>query len=173
MAMSRYVFLLRGINVGGKNSLPMAELKSLMSDNKFRDVQTYIQSGNIIATASKSQASKLGSLINTEFGFEPAVLVLQDREFLAAIEKIPYPLDNGKIVHLFFCSSPPKPDLEKIEKYQTESEQYMVHNNVCYLFTPDGLGRSKLAANLESCLNTQATARNLNTVFRLQEMLEN
>ncbi len=171
--MARFVFLLRGINVGGNNPLPMSELKSLMSDNGFKDIQTYIQSGNIVATSSKAQASKLGSIIKTQFDFEPAVLVLTDKEFLSIVDRLPYPLDAGKHVHFYFCSSSPKPDLEKFEKYQSSTEQYLLDKKVCYLYAPDGIGRSKLAANLESCLGTPATGRNLNTVLKLQEMLNN
>lgn len=79
--MNRYIILLRGVNVGGKNILPMKELKSLLEHSGFKNVATYIQSINLILQADKRPARKIGTLIETTFGFNPDVLSFTEKEF--------------------------------------------------------------------------------------------
>jgi uncharacterized protein (DUF1697 family) len=161
--------LFRGINVGGRNLLPMKELVSLLDTNTYRNIRTYIQSGNLVLQ-SHEKPENIALLIHDRFGFEPEVFVFEEPEFSAAVEKNPYASGDGKHVHFFFCNEQPEINIEKLERLKSDSEQYHVNGRVCYFFAPEGIGRSKLAANMESCLGVSATGRNLNTVRKLKEM---
>ena len=165
-----YIILFRGINVGGKNLLPMKELVEVLTDHNYQNIKTYIQSGNLVLQ-SQGKPENIASIVLDRFGFEPEVLVLEKPKFLAAVADNPFSSPHGKDIHFFFCKDMPEPDSAKLEKYKSESEEYHIEGKVFYLFAPDGIGRSKLAANIESCLGVAATGRNLNTIHKLQEML--
>jgi uncharacterized protein (DUF1697 family) len=79
----------------------------------------------------------------------------------------PYQGFEGKFVHFYFCKEAPKIDKTKLLALTTETECYELIDNVFYLHAPDGIGRSKLVANIESCLGVPATGRNLNTIKKL------
>ena len=102
--MKTYVVLFRGINVGGRNTLPMKNLVALLMDNGFHDVQTYIQSGNVVLRSVKRPDSGIGPLIQKQFGFSPDIQVLSESELAGAMEKNPFSCANGKAVHLYFCA---------------------------------------------------------------------
>lgn len=169
--MEVFVALLRGINVGGKNILKMKELASLLEDNACRDVKTYIQSGNVVFEREEAPEN-LDEIIEQEFGFRPSVFVVTSETFLQAVEANPYSADKGNQLHLYFCLSEPTPDVERLESLRIESERFTILNNVLYLHAPDGIGRSKLAAKIESCMGVPTTARNLNTINKLVKMIE-
>lgn len=175
MALNTYIVLLRGINVGGKNILPMKMLKALLQKNGFENVRTYIQSGNVVVDTDQTSAPKptrIESLIESACDVKPSIIVLKKSDFLKAVKANPFTLGEGKQIHFYFCSSRPKLDNNLIEKYQAKSEQLEVKSNVCYLYAPDGIGRSKLVANMESCLGVSTTGRNLNTINKLMQMCE-
>lgn len=171
--MKTYIILLRGINVGGNNLLPMKELQILLENTGFENVRTYIQSGNIILDSSKSPETDISSLISSQFGFEPIVLTLSKKEFESAVLDNPYQAYEGKFVHFYFCKERPNINAEKLETVVSETENYKLIGNVLYIHAPDGIARSKLIVNIEKCLGVAATGRNLNTVNRLSEMLQN
>lgn len=90
-----------------------------------------------------------------------------------AINNNPYNTENGKALHFFFLESLPKtPDLDGLNAIRSDSEEYKLHNNIFYLYAPDGIGRSKLAAKVEKNLGVALTARNWNTVSKLFEMVK-
>ena len=169
--MNKFIALLRGVNVGGTNVLPMKELCVVLEAAGFSNVKTYIQSGNIMLTSEKTSGSDIAGLINGEFGFMPEVLVLTEREFNLSAANNPYPDFEGKYVHFYFCKTAPKLDLAKLNAWIADTERYKVWGNVFYLHAPDGIGRSKLVANIETCLGGSATGRNLNTITKLKRML--
>ena len=169
--MQKYVVLLRGINVGGKNLLPMKELKSLLEASGFQDVQTYIQSGNIVLLSKADPSLKISQLVEAEFGFAPAIMALSELEFLNAVSSNPYRDQQAKTVHIYFCEREPVLDSAKLQLLVASSEEYELHSRVFYLYAPAGIGRSKLIASIEECLGTTATGRNLNTVNKLASML--
>ena len=169
--MEKFIVLLRGINVGGNNILPMKDLKKLLTDSGYAEVQTYIQSGNIVLSAAKLVSDEIEDLIEKQFGFRPAALVLNEPNFKHAAVNNPFKEQDGKTVHFYFCSGLPTPNSDRLTDLKTESEQYQIIDQVFYLHAPDGIGRSKLAAKAESCLGVSATARNLNTVNKLLTML--
>lgn len=170
--MKTYIVLLRGINVGGKKLLPMKELISLLEQNGFENVETYIQSGNIVLQSKSRPSREIENLIVGKFGFKPEIIVLEKSEFDSAIINNPYNPTEEKFAHFYFCSALPKLDTEKLKKVATESEEYQLKEKVFYLHAPKGIGRSKLVTNLESCLGVPATGRNLNTIKKLSQMVK-
>ncbi len=170
--MKRYIVLLRGVNVGGNNLLKMKELKQLLEDSHFENVKTYIQSGNIVLSFNQNPIKKVAELIQTRFGFTPKIMVLSESEFNVAVENNPYKQYEGKFVHVYFCEKTPQISPIKLEKYTSETENHTLIGNVFYIHAPEGVARSKLVANIESCLGVSATGRNLNTVSKLAEMIK-
>ena len=171
--MNTYIILLRGVNVGGKNLVPMKQLKKDLNENGFSNVKTYIQSGNILVSSVNNPESEIGDLIESSFGFKPEVLALSNNEFDLAVSKNPFKGLEGKCVHFYFCKQPPKLNLTKIQSLSSAIENHKLINSVFYLHAPDGIGRSKLVSNIEACLGASATGRNLNTVNKIKEMAKN
>ncbi|MDB6062428.1 MAG: hypothetical protein JWM78_2531 [Verrucomicrobiaceae bacterium] len=170
--MKTYIALLKSINVGGKNLLPMKELVALLEENSFLNIKTYIQSGNVIFQ-SKVKPQAVGELIANKFGFKPEVFILEKSELDAAIKRNPYSPAEGKLVHFYFCNKTPTLNMDRLKALAAKSEQYFLKGKVFYLHAPNGVSRSKLVANIESCLGMPATGRNLNTVNKLKEMAAN
>ena len=172
--MTRWIALFRGINVGGKNLLKMAELRRGLAEIGFEDVQTYIQSGNVILDAKSksatSVAKKIAGHVEEAHGFRPAVMVLSPEDVQAAKDANPFPQAevDPKTLHFFFLErTAAKPDWEAIKKAQAASEDYHLTDRLFYLYAPDGIARSKLAANAEKYLGVTTTARNLRTVEKI------
>ncbi|MBF9035224.1 DUF1697 domain-containing protein [Rhodobacterales bacterium HKCCE2091] len=172
--MTARVLLLRGINVGGRNSLPMSDLRTVLEDLGARDVATYIQSGNAVFRGDvSSDAVTVG--IEARAGFRPQALVLTAAAFRAVADANPYPdaaAADGKAVHVFFCDGAPRDPDGATRALATETEDVTVTGNAAYLLAPEGIGRSKLAARLERLLGVPATARNWKTVTALAGMLD-
>ncbi len=171
--MHKFIVLFRGINVGGNNLLPMKELVPLLKQNGYESVSSYIQSGNIVLKSPNNPAEQVQSLVSESFGFSPVLLTLVEPAFSTSVLNNPYKEFEGKFVHFYFCESDINLDMDKLNKYITSSEEYTVKGNVFYLHAPEGIGRSKLVANIESCLGQSATGRNLNTVNKISSMLKN
>jgi len=151
----------------------MKELKLLLEDEGYEGVRTYIQSGNVVLNAKLNPLADIASKVEMKFGFLPEILAIEKTEFDHAFSANPYSLLEGKTVHFYFCINKPKLNAQKLESYAGKGETYQLKGNVFYLHAPNGIGRSKLVPNIESCLATPATGRNLNTVLRLKEMVEN
>jgi uncharacterized protein (DUF1697 family) len=176
-AMQIYVALFRGINVGGSHLLPMKDLKLVLEKNGCVDVQTYIQSGNVIFRSALSDISRLGTqltaAVSRNHGFEPRALVLTRTELEGAAAGNPFrdAEENPKSLHLFFLAERPKRlDLKPLEALQAKTERFALKGKILYLYTPDGFGTSRLAERAERLLGVEATARNWRTVKTLLEM---
>jgi uncharacterized protein (DUF1697 family) len=174
-----YIALFRGINVGGKNKLPMKDLVATLENVGSRDVATYIQSGNAVFRSEEQDSSLLSeeimATIGERHGFEPRVLVLGSEEMERAMLSNPFPEAESepKSLHLYFLAAPPeRPDLDAFEGIKSDRERFVLADDVFYLHAPDGLGRSKLAANVERLLGVPATARNWRTVRKVMEMAQ-
>lgn len=177
--MQTYIALFRGINVGGNNILPMKELKVLLEKLDAEKVATYIQSGNVVLThrekTTKTLSEKITAAVKKNFGFEPNVLLLKQKEIEQAIFSNPFTEGEKepKTLHAFFLESKPKnPNFEKMDEIKINSEQYKLIGNIYYLHAPGGIGKSKLAANAEKLLGVPATARNWRTVIRILDMIK-
>ena len=137
--MNTYIALLRGINVGGQNKLPMKRLVTLLERLDCQEVKTYIQSGNAVFQhgddAPSRLAERIGEAIEAECGFTAAVLMLGREDFERAIAQNPFhkAVAEPKTLHLYFLSSlPTEPDFEKMELFKADSEQFELQENVFY-----------------------------------------
>ena len=175
--MQTWIALLRGINVGGKNRLPMKELVRELEQLDLVNVRTYIQSGNAVFQAPRSKIAKLGDRIGQRIeqshGFQPRVLILSAGDLQRASKANPFheAQQEAKTLHLFFLSAVPEtPDLPGLQERKEPSERFELIRDVFYLHAPRGLARSKLAASVEKRLGVAATGRNWRTVQKLIEM---
>ena len=175
--MNTYVAFFRGINVGGNNPLPMKELVAALESIGARKVRTYIQSGNAVCESAEKNLARLSKQLSTEInkrcGFEPHVHILTLDALSKAIAENPFPeaVADPSSLHLGFLASPPKsPNLEKLATLRKDSERFLLTERVFYLHAPEGVGRSKLAANSEKLLGVQMTDRNWKTVCKVKEM---
>ena len=179
--MTRCVSLLRGINVGGNKAVRMDALKELHESLGLQRVETYIQSGNVVFTSDDANTAQLSSQIEEAFqhklGFLSNVIVRTADEFNVIIENNPFkdqPMKETKwIVAMFLASDPINTALEDIQKTYSGPEEIHIIGQEVYIYYPEGIGRSKLTNTfLEKKLKTVGTARNWNTVLRLQKMME-
>jgi len=175
--MYTFIALLRGINVGGHNKLPMRDLVQLLETIGFANVKTYIQSGNVVFQTQRDArvalAEEIRSAIGQSYGFRPQVMLLGLEDLATAVSRNPFlqATQEPKTLHFYFLeSSPPQPDLAELEMLKTEREQFKLIDNVFYLYAPDGIGRSKLAARVEKALGVATTARNWRTVSKVMEL---
>ena len=156
--------------------MAMKDLVEILESVGCENVKTYIQSGNVVFQIKKKPVTKIAReisyKISESYGFEPKILLLNVSELEEAIKNNPFKTEDGKALHFFFLDSCPKnPDLEGLMAAKSKSEKYQLHKNVFYLYAPDGIGRSKLAAKVEQCMGIPATARNWNTVNKLISMV--
>lgn len=177
--MATWIVLLRGINVGGKNILPMKDLVKSLETAGSTNVRTYIQSGNVVLERSKVSAKMLaeqiGETIASNHGFRPTVLVLPVDELRTAIADNPYPeaAAEPKSLHLFFLeSAAAESSMESLSTLTSPSESFRVVGKVVYLHAPEGVGRSKFVSGVEKAIGVNATARNWRTVIKLLDMAD-
>lgn len=174
--MEDYILLLRGVNVGGTGTLPMAALRSLLTGLGARDVATYIQSGNAVFRgdfAPAALADEIETAIEAAHGFRPAALVLTAERLAAVHAGFPFAAarQDPKTGHIWFLArAPTAVDRDAISALAGPDERWALAPGAFYLHAPSGIGRSKLAARVERLLGVPATARNLNTVNRLVAM---
>ncbi len=178
--MKAYIALLRGINVGGKNKLPMDVLVKTLEGLGAQSVKTYIQSGNVVFQYNEVDTIEFSITISLEIekkcGFAPKVLLLTADELENAIDENPFPVPDAEpsTLHLgFLAAEPENVNIEKLTSLKTESEHYCLTPKVFYLYAPDGVGKSRLAATAEKIIGVDMTDRNWNTVCKLREMLIN
>ena len=176
--MNTYIAFFRGINVGGRNRVPMKELAALLTETGCSGVKSYIQSGNVVFAHGVDDravlADRIGSAVEGKFGFRPGIHLLTETELEEAIGNNPFPACEGdpKSLHLGFLSEvPPAPDLAGMEEVRKESENFRLVGTVFYLCAPEGIGRSKLAAKSERLLGVPMTDRNWRTVLKVRELL--
>ena len=174
--MDTIIALLRGINVGGHNKLPMKELKTLLEGLGLSSVQTYIQSGNVVFQCDRTDlsilAQEITAAIGESHGFEPQIMLLRLVDLETAVSHNPFPTsdEQHKTLHFYFLESAPlNPDLAMLEAVKSDSEQFELRGTVFYLHAPEGIGRSKLAEKVERALGVPATARNWRTVSKVLE----
>jgi uncharacterized protein (DUF1697 family) len=173
------IALFRGINVGGKSTIQMSALSGIFCELGCKNVRTFIQSGNIIfdppEIGDNALIDQIQQKIKNEFWISPFILILDVEDIEKAIMNNPFPqaVDIPQTLHLGFLSSIPlKPDLPRLEKLKSETEQFRLIGNVFYLFAPDGVGRSKLAAGVEQAMGVPMTDRNWRTVCKIFEIAQ-
>lgn len=173
--MKTYIVLLRGINVSGKNKLPMQDLRNLLNDLEFQNVQTYIQSGNIILTSDYDKlivCKKIKDGILEKFGYDVPVLARTVKEWEEVVANYPYPTENSKIVAFVFLNQKTKET--QIEVKGIKEDEYQIDNDGIYIYCPSGFGNTKISNNLfERKLKVTATTRNYRTTMKLLELAKN
>ena len=178
--MVTYISMIRGINVGGKK-VKMDRLKELYRSLDFKDVKTYIQSGNVIFESEVPDKIKLSHIIEKRiaeiFDFDVKVLIRTRNEMINVINGNPFKQEDIKHVYVTFLSDIPSEklikDLTRIidENIENKTDEYNIIEGEIYLFLPDGYGRTKLNNNFfEKKLGTSATTRNWRTVNKLVDI---
>jgi uncharacterized protein (DUF1697 family) len=173
----RQVLLLRGINLGPNRRVPMAELRVLFTEAGYGDVQTYVQSGNVVlsAPAGPQELERTAQrLISERFGLDVPV-VARTRDELAAVVALNPLRDvatNPKRYQVSFLVAEPDPEVVgTLQAAATGDERLVAHGRELYAWHPDGVARSKMWNALAGTgLGTVATARNWTTVTTLLEM---
>jgi uncharacterized protein (DUF1697 family) len=176
--MTRYAAMLRGINVGGKNILPMKELATIFAKAGAREVQTYVQSGNVVFEAAASEAARFPALIEAaiskRFGFSSPVIVRSGGELAKVARSHPAHVAGAdtKPLHVMFLADWPDPKrVADLDAKRSPPDTFTVKGREIYLHLPNGAARSKLTnAYFDSRLGTITTIRNWNTVLRLCAM---
>ncbi len=177
MTLTRWIALFRGINVGGKNILPMKALRALLEEIGCQEVKSYIQSGNVMFTHSLDNSASLSTLIAKAVldghGFEPKVLLLTVDEMSAIAKMNPFPKaeENPKSLSIFFMAKKPaSAAIDDMNSIKSGTESFSLIGSAFFLHAPDGFGRSRLAAKVEKLLGVSATARNWRTVTKILEL---
>lgn len=176
--MKIFIALLRGINVGGNNRIPMSDLRTLCGELGWSDVQTYIQSGNIVFSASGKPGAletKLQRAIESHFGFSIPIIIRSAAEWPTYIKSNPF-LDACKkephLVMLCLSKTSPKPDAAKnLLERAASGERIIQIGDALWIHFAGGVARSKLSpAVLDRMAGSPVTARNWLTVLKLQDM---
>jgi len=183
--MPRYVALLRGINLGSRNRIAMADLRRLTEALGHTEVATYIQSGNVLFTSPETDCGRLADALEEaiarSLALRPAVVVLSRADLARVIADNPFPDEaNPRCLHAVFRRSDLGPDVIAAVQSARQRAQAKGSNDeavpvgrALFLRTPDGLGRSELAAQLaRSRVPADGTARNWATVTRLMALLD-
>lgn len=189
--MATHVALLRGINLGGRNKVSMADLRALVSELGHTGVSTYIQSGNVLFTAeppgadAAELAAAMAEAITAKLGVTSPVVVLTAGELAQVVAANPFPGEpEPRRVHAVVLSEPPGPELAaKLDAAVAQSaakgsgDEIRVIGRTLYLHTPAGYGTSDLAMTLMRIVSspkagTTGTARNWATMRKLLELCD-
>jgi uncharacterized protein (DUF1697 family) len=173
-----YVALLRGINLGARNKVSMADLRKLFVTLGAEDVRTYVQSGNVVFKGPVGSPAELVQAIEEritrELGLSVAVLLRTKAELAKILGTNPFAKgarDAAKLHVTFLAEAPDPARVRQLEAKQFEPDEFRVAGAEIYLHCPDGYGRTKLSnAYLEKQLGIRATTRNWKTVTKLAEL---
>lgn len=169
------VAFIRGINVGGKNPLPMATLRAICEGAGLREVRTYIQSGNVVFSApgrAMGRAAKaIEEGIEREAGFRPSVVVRTLPELRAVVEVVPFEAEPAKLVAMFLAGTPGAGARRAVEEMAADPERLELIGREVFIHFPNGIGRAKLQiAKVEKAVGLPGTCRNWNTVLKMVEL---
>jgi len=172
-----FIVLFRGINVGGNKIVRMELLREMLRNLGFKNVASYIQSGNVVLTSDKPAAEVTKAIedaFSKAFGFSSRPTVRSLAEWQRVIDEDPFAQvrNEGRQMHAVFLDEQPSEAAVEGLKALASTEEMVLADGVLYLYTPDGFGRSKVAVALDKVLKVPLTARNWNTVLKLAEMAE-
>jgi uncharacterized protein (DUF1697 family) len=176
--MTRHIALLRGINVGGHNKVPMADLRRVLEEAGFEDVKTYVQSGNVALTASQASPAKVGRAIEKAiegaFGFDVSVVVRSRDEIAALVDADPLgdvAADPKYRIVVFLAGKLDRKRLADVDPEQFAPEAFALRDYEIVMWAPDGQRDSKLVRTLtEKRTGVVGTARNWRTVEKLLDL---
>jgi uncharacterized protein (DUF1697 family) len=166
--------LLRAVNLGARNKVPMAELRTLLEAAGYESVRTYIASGNVLLETPADPptlAEELESLIAGAFGVDTTAILRTPGELAAVVASHPFGADTSHS-HVVFLAGEPEPvAAERLAAFDASPEQAVLAGSHVYVRYPAGVGRSQLsAARLERLLEVPGTHRNWRTVTALAEL---
>lgn len=176
--MNTFIALLRGINVGGHKKVPMAELRELLTDSGFQNVQTYIQSGNVILESSEDNAQKIEDVIQKaiidHFGFEVSILVRTRQELQSVFDNCPFSEEKKINSYFMILHTVPATNLiESVSHISYPKEEFVIIDACIYFYCSIGYGKVKFNGNFfERKLKTSATTRNYKTMVKLLSLSE-
>jgi uncharacterized protein (DUF1697 family) len=181
--MTTYIALLKGINVGGKNIIKMADLKQHFSTMGLSNVRTYIQSGNVLFESEKEEKilqEELEQQICKKFGFQVPIILRTTQEMQRIISGCPYTKEDietagaGKEVEVFYIAlfnePPSNEDIKRFSDAKTEHESFKIIGRDMYMLFSDSVRFSKLAATLQK-VKTINTVRNWKTINKLMSLV--
>lgn len=153
----------------------MADLKLLLHDLNFKDVKTYIQSGNVVFNSDKDYVAiqkEISEAIYLKYGFEVIVIVKTIIAFKSIFDSCPFqPEEKEKSYFILLDNTPDKSGLEAIKGISYDNEKFKITDDCIYFFASNGYGRTKFNSNyFEKKLNVNATARNYKTMLKLLSM---
>lgn len=176
--MTTYVALLRAINLGKRNKVKMATLRELLESMGLENVQTYIQSGNVIFDSEETAehlTQQLEQEIQSAFGFLVPVIIRTASEWDQIIRRCPYSfgaLSEGESIHIsFLAKSPSQEKIDQLVDFNNELDEHQIHGKEIYMYFRQNLHKSNLPTHLKK-LDVPATLRNWKTVKKLSEMVE-
>ena len=184
--MSVMIALLRGVNVGGRNMVKMETLRALCTSLGCSDVQTYVQSGNVVlrvpgkagsAKTLAAFATRMEDAIEAEFGFRVPVVLRTAEDLRAVVKACPFPEESkaepGKVQVTFLYAAPSATQLDAVRAMKISPEVMWVGTRELITYFPMGMGQSKLRwGPIDKALGTSGTSRNWNSVLKLLEMAE-
>ena len=175
----RYVALLRGVNVGGKNKLPMADLRAIFAEAGCAAVKTYIQSGNVVFESAPALAESVPEVVTLavqqRFGFESAVVIRSGEELRQVAASNPFDTSGDpRKLHVAFLSEAPNAEaVARLDPERSPPDAFAVRGRHVYLHYPNGAAGSRLTNEyLAAQLQTASTMRNWRTVLTLMEMVD-
>lgn len=180
--MNTYIAFLRGINVGGKNIIKMKDLKMHFENAGLSEVQTYIQSGNILFRSEsdeKSLIELIEGIVQSEFELTVPVIIRTFEELNNILSRLPFSeeeivraeksSDAESLYVALLTHNPFQENIEKLLHYQDENEKCEICGREVYLIFSNSIRNSRFAANLHK-LDASATVRNWKTLLRLNEL---
>ena len=176
--MTVAISLLRAINVGGNNLIRMEALRTAHEALGLADVQTYVQSGNVVFRTKLRDVAGLGRRIEDSIeqshGFRPGVIVRTADEMRDAIARNPFEgrkgMEPAKLQVVFLAGMPDAAVGERLRSVHAGPEEFHLSGRELYIYYPEGMGRSKFPALISKTLKIAGTSRNWNTVTKLAEM---
>lgn len=178
--METYIGLLRGINVSGQKLIKMDQLRNSLSKLGYDNIQTYIQSGNIVFESDEKDQQKLQQDIHDNildtFGFDVPVLIRSKKQWRETFENNPYLNESNEDITKLYVTlleqEPTDENFEQLKEFHSGPEEFMKVGLNLYIFYSNGAGKSKLDHNtIERKLKVTATSRNWKTTTRLMEMV--
>jgi len=174
------IALLRGINVGGRNRLPMKDLVAMFVEAGCEEVRSYIQSGNVLFRSEQPLTESIPSLISKaiqdSFGYQVPIITRTAAEFGEVVRANPFAIANpdGDHLHVVFLASQPDPALaESLDPNRSPGDEFAVLGREIYLNCPDGYARTRLTNSyFDTRLSATSTTRNWRTVLKLLELAE-
>jgi uncharacterized protein (DUF1697 family) len=177
--VTRYVALLRAVNVGGRNKVPMATLREIADDLGYTRTATYVQSGNLVLGADGVDAAEVetavASRLKRALGLTIDVVVRSRAELAAVVAANPFEgiADDPARLMVSFLTGSPRAEAADLDRGEFAPERFELGDRCVYLWYPHGAGRSKMAAApWERRLGVRGTARNWRTLEALLELLD-